>query len=137
MLVEFTCERCGAKFTRERDRRGGKPPRVCEACKAARRHDYMAAFKDRERKRKQAEEMFMRAAARPVNPAKIVKKCRRCGKVFEDKRLRPYKMPNSDEGFVEHRYCPSCSWKMKRAARACDPRYVGVGGHGDVLEAGR
>jgi hypothetical protein len=25
---------------------------------------------------------------------------------------------------------------MKRAARACDPRYSGVGGHGDILAEG-
>ena len=63
-----------------------------------------------------------------------VRKCRRCGMVFEEKHLKPYKMPTSDEGYVEHRYCPSCRWAQKRAARLCDPRYVGVGGHGDVLE---
>lgn len=65
--------------------------------------------------------------------AKIVKKCRRCGHTFEEKPMKPYRMPTSDEGYVEHRYCPSCSWEMKRAARACDPRYSGVGGHGDIL----
>jgi hypothetical protein len=37
---------------------------------------------------------------------------------------------------VEHSYCESCRWKMKRAARACDPRYSGVGGHGDILAEG-
>ena len=63
--------------------------------------------------------------------------CRRCGNVFEERYLKPHKIPTSDEGFVEHRYCPSCRWAQKRAARLCDPRYVGVGGHGDVLEAGR
>lgn len=69
--------------------------------------------------------------------AKIVKKCRRCGRTFEEARLSPYKVQGSDDGYVEHRYCPSCRWKQRRAARACDPRYSGVGGHGDVLEAGR
>ena len=66
--------------------------------------------------------------------AKIVKKCRRCGRTFEDARLSPYKVQGSDDGYVEHRYCPSCRWKQRRAARACDPRYAGVGGHGDILE---
>ena len=66
--------------------------------------------------------------------ASDVRTCRRCGRMFD---LKPYKMPTSDEGYVEHRYCPSCRWAQKRAARACDSRYVGVGGHGDVLEAGR
>ena len=68
--------------------------------------------------------------------AKIVKKCRRCGHTFEEKRLSPIKVQASNESYVEHRYCPSCSWKMKRAARACDPRYSGVGGHGDILAEG-
>ena len=68
--------------------------------------------------------------------AKIVKKCRRCGREFEEKRLSPIKVQASNESYVEHRYCPSCSWKMKRAARACDPRYSGVGGHGDILAEG-
>lgn len=68
--------------------------------------------------------------------AKIVKKCRRCGKVFEEKPMKPYRMPTSDEGYMEHRYCPSCRWAQKRAARLCDPRYVGVGGHGDILAEG-
>lgn len=36
--------------------------------------------------------------------------------------------------YFTHRYCPSCTWAMKRAMRSCDPRYVGVGGHGDVLD---
>ena len=66
--------------------------------------------------------------------AKIVKKCRRCGRTFEEARLSPYKVQGSDDGYVEHRYCPSCRWKQRRAARACDPRYTGVGGHGDILE---
>ena len=68
--------------------------------------------------------------------ARIEKKCRRCGNVFKERYLKPHKMPTSDEGFVEHRYCPSCRWVMKRAARACDPRYSGVGGHGDILADG-
>ena len=67
---------------------------------------------------------------------KIVKKCRRCGHTFEEKRLSPIKVQASNESYVEHRYCPSCSWKMIRAARACDPRYSGAGGHGDILAEG-
>ncbi len=53
--------------------------------------------------------------------AKIVKKCRRCGHTFEEKRLSPIKVQASNESYVEHRYCP---------------RYVGVGGHGDILAEG-
>ena len=126
MVVEFVCVRCGEKFTRERSRRGGNPPQVCEACKAARAHDYHVAYK-----RRQAE---AKKPKRPAKPAKIVKRCRRCGRTFEEKRLSLTKVANASEGYVEHRYCPSCRWKQRRAAQACDPRYVGVGGHGDVLE---
>ena len=129
MVVEFVCVRCGEKFTRERSRRGGNPPQVCEACKAARAHDYHVAYK-----RRQAE---AKKPKRPAKPAKIVKRCRRCGRTFEEKRLSLTKVANASEGYVEHRYCPSCRWKQRRAAQACDPRYTGVGGHGDILEAGR
>lgn len=69
--------------------------------------------------------------------ARIEKKCRRCGRVFEEKPLKPYRMPTSDEGYVEHRFCPRCRGAQRRAARLFDPRYAGVGGHGDILEAGR
>lgn len=133
MEVEFVCVRCGAKFTRERSRRGGNPPQVCEACKAARAHDYRVAA----RRRRNAEEKMKRAAARPVKPAKIVKRCRRCGRTFEEKRLSLTKVANASEGYVEHRYCPNCRWKQRRAAQACDPRYIAVGGHGGILEEGR
>lgn len=129
MVVEFVCVRCGAKFTRERSRRGGNPPQVCEACKAARAHDYHVAYK-----RRQAEAKKPKKAAKP---AKIVKRCRRCGRVFEEKRISLTKVANASEGYVEHRYCPNCLWKQRRAAQACDPRYIAVGGHGDILEAGR
>ena len=37
--------------------------------------------------------------------AKIVKKCRRCGHTFEEKRLSPIKVQASNESYVEHRYC--------------------------------
>ena len=67
---------------------------------------------------------------------KIVKKCRRCGRTFEEKLLSPTKVHASNESYVEHRYCPSCRWKMRRAARMCVSRYVGVGGHGDILAEG-
>lgn len=129
MVVEFVCVRCGEKFTRERSRRGGNPPQVCEACKAARAHDYHVAYK-----RRQAE---AKKPKRPAKPAKIVKRCRRCGRTFEEKRLSLTKVANASEGYVEHRYCPSCRWKQRRAAQACDPRYTCVGGHGGILEEGR
>ena len=68
--------------------------------------------------------------------AKVVKKCRRCGHTFEEKRLSPIKVQASNEGYVLRSYCKSCAWVMKRAARACDPRYAEVGGHCDILAEG-
>ena len=55
---------------------------------------------------------------------------------LRDAGMSPIKVQASNESYVEHRYCESCRWKMKRAARACDPRYAGVGGHGDILAEG-
>ena len=118
IMGEFTCVECGAKFSRFYNPRSHKPG-ICDEC---------------QHKKKVERDRRRRAEMRDEHPRCIVKKCRRCGRVFEDKRLKPYKMPTSDEGYVEHRYCPSCRWAQKRAARACDSRYVGVGGHGDVLE---
>lgn len=132
MVVEFVCVRCGEKFTRERSRRGGNPPQVCEACKVARAHDY----KEAARRRRNAEEMMKRAAVGPAKPAKIVKRCRLCGRVFEEKRLSLTRIADTSEGYVEHRYCPNCRLKQRRAAQACDPRYIVVGGHGGILEDG-
>lgn len=67
--------------------------------------------------------------------AKIVRKCRKCGQPFEQ-TARPhlYKVSASSSPYVMRSYCPPCTSLISRAARLCDPRYVGVGGHGDVLE---
>ena len=54
--------------------------------------------------------------------------CEMCGEKFAAVQKCKYNPP---------RFCPACKAEKKRAARACDPRYTGVGGHGDVLEAGR
>ena len=68
---------------------------------------------------------------------KIVKKCRRCGHRFAQ-AAKPslYQIIAASDGYVLRSYCKSCAWAMKRAARACDPRHVGVGGHGDILAEG-
>lgn len=67
---------------------------------------------------------------------KVVKRCRRCGRSFVERPM-PKRTCSSLSALYSHRYCPSCTWAMKRAMRSCDPRYVGVGGHGDVLEGMR
>ena len=64
---------------------------------------------------------------------KVVKRCHRCGRTFVERPM-PKRTCSSLSAFYSHRYCPSCTWAMKRAMRSCDPRYVGVGGHGDVLD---
>lgn len=136
MLGEFVCVLCGERFTREWNGHGGNRPRFCAKCKAEREH----AAKDvyRATKREKAREARKAARAKkPAKPSKIVKRCRRCGRVFEEKRLSLTKVANASEGYVEHRYCPSCRWKQRRAAQACDPRYTAVGGHGGILEEGR
>ncbi|MBR4651843.1 MAG: hypothetical protein IKO72_00650 [Kiritimatiellae bacterium] len=69
---------------------------------------------------------------------KVVKRCRRCGTVFaQTARPRIYKISATAEAYTLFSYCYRCRRQMSRAARACDPRYTGVGGHGDILEAGR
>jgi hypothetical protein len=44
---------------------------------------------------------------------------------------------SGSEAYVLHSFCPSCRWQNTRAARECDPRYAGVGGHGNVLAGER
>jgi len=60
------------------------------------------------------------------------KRCRRCGRTFEEKPMPKTSASASNEAYIDHRFCPSCTWQMKRAARLCDPRYAGVGGHGAI-----
>ena len=136
MLAEFVCVLCGERFTREWNGHGGNRSRFCAKCKAEReraaKEVYRATAREKARETRKAAR-----AKKPAKPSKVVKRCRRCGRVFEEKRLSLYKISTGDGGYVEHRYCQACRWLQKRAARACDSRYVGVGGHGDVLEGGR
>ena len=136
MLGVFVCVLCGERFTREWNGHGGNRPRFCAKCKAEReraaKEVYRATAREKDREARKAA-----SAKKPARPSKVVKRCRRCGRVFEEKRLSLYKISTGDGGYVEHRYCQACRWLQKRAARACDPRYTGVGGHGDILEAGR
>ena len=131
MLVEFTCVRCGAKFLHEPRKNGGLQARFCPACRRERLREQRQVHNKKlnaERKRQRAE---ARAASR------VVLKCRRCGTVFEQSaRPSMNKISSSSDAYVLRSYCPSCTWMMKRAARACDPRYSGVGGHSDILEYG-
>ena len=132
MVGEFVCVQCGKKFSREWNGHGGNRPRLCAACIAER--------KRASNRRKSAEINVVRKRERreAAKAAKVVRKCRRCGKMFEqDARPSLYAISAASDGYVLRSYCKSCAWVMKRAARACDSRYAEVGGHGDVLEAGR
>lgn len=68
-----------------------------------------------------------------MNP-KVVRKCRRCRKEFEQ-RLRPKEntISAATDGYVLHSYCERCRSENRRHFRECDPRYGGVGGHGTVF----
>ena len=126
MIMEFTCKTCGAKFTREWN---GRPPmpRRCETCKRETARELNRKWK--------AAQTTKRKKARANNT--VMKKCHRCGRMFEERPLPSTTISAADSPYFSHRYCPSCTWSMKRAARTCDPRYVGVGGHSDILETGR
>lgn len=131
MTIEVTCEQCGAKFTREYEpHKKGPRFRLCDAC----RHERKLACNRKANKAVNAKRKAERAAAAS---AKVVKRCRRCGRTFEERPLSVKTISASNAPYYSHSYCPSCTWAMKRAMRSCDPRYVGVGGHGDVLDGAR
>lgn len=67
-----------------------------------------------------------------IAPNSVVKSCRRCGKEFKEQLLRG--VPSSSAAYTSHRYCPNCRASQQFAARKCDPRYVGVGGHGGYYD---
>ena len=129
MTIKVTCEDCGVTFSRERDPSTPGPSfRLCDACKRERK----LACSRKAHKALNAKRKAERAAA----SAKVVKKCHRCGRTFVERPM-PKRTCSSLSALYSHRYCPSCTWAMKRAMLSCDPRYVGVGGHGDVLDGGR
>ena len=131
MTIKVTCEACGATFTRERDPSTNGPSfRLCDACKRARKRACNRACHAKARKKIQAER-------KSKAPKKVVKKCHRCGRTFVERPMSVKTISASNAPYYSHRYCPSCTWAMKRAMRSCDPRYVGVGGHGDILEGMR
>ena len=128
-MREFTCDKCGNPFQYAWKGRGTLP-HICPACQRKAKKE-----KDR-RYLKRLKELDDRAiaaltATRKHKPA--VKKCRRCGRTFAEKPLRANRVPPTSALF-SHSYCPSCTWAMKRAASACDPRFAGVGGHGEIVE---
>ncbi len=131
MLKWFTCTKCGEKFLHEENRHGGNQSRYCEPCRKERLRELNRGYCAKYR----ADEKRKRAEARKA--ARLVRRCRRCGEEFvQDKRPSLVKISASSDAYVLRSYCPSCTWKMKRAARACDPRDSGVGGHGDILDYG-
>lgn len=118
MTKSFTCARCGATFVAAfGPHHHGPMPHTCGACK-------------RKIKRESDRRYQQRAySSGLVGPATKTKTCRRCGKPFAEPALKPNRPPAHDEGYVEHRCCPSCRDSIQRAARACDRRYTDVGGH--------
>ena len=70
----------------------------------------------------------------PHRRERVVKKCRRCGEAFEQLlKPSPYKIAAGSDAYVLHSYCESCRKTTRARARDCDPRYAGVGGHGDLF----
>lgn len=65
----------------------------------------------------------------------IVRRCRRCGREFSQ-RVKPRVgvVSIASDAYVLRSYCPRCTWMQARAARECDPRWVTVGGHGEIPE---
>jgi len=65
---------------------------------------------------------------------KIVRKCRRCGRAFEQwKRPKMGTISASANAYVLHSYCERCRSANRSAARGVDPRYACIGGHGVAL----
>ena len=131
MIMEFTCEDCGAKVTREyKDPSHAPRLHLCDACRYARKLVYNRAWSAKAR-------AMRRAQCKAKAYKKCVKKCHRCGRTFEERPMPTTTISAANAPYFSHRYCPSCTWAMKRAARSCDPRYSGVGGHGDILDGVR
>lgn len=131
MVRELVCVLCGERFTHELNG-SGRRPRFCKACKAKRRRQ-----QSRNSRAKCGAKKRKLERAEAAKSAKVVKKCRRCGKVFvQTARPSRNKIDSAPDAYVLRSYCESCAWEMKRTAHLCDPRYVGVGGHGDFYEAG-
>ena len=55
------------------------------------------------------------------------KTCRRCGQTFSQPVA--ISLYNGSGGFVDYSYCQRCREVIRDRSRACDPRYVEVGGH--------
>ena len=99
----------------------------------------VAAQTKRAKNRRQNTRLRALLAAREEDAKKrlpVVKRCRRCGKTFTEKPIPSYRVP-TNSALYSHRYCPSCTWDLRRAEKACDPRYSGIGGHGAIVEARR
>lgn len=123
MTKSFTCARCGATFTAAlSSNHHGPMPHTCGACKLADKRKHDRIYRERH------------YSSGLVGPATATKTCRRCGKPFAEPALKPNRPPAHDEGYVEHRYCPSCRDSIQRAARACDRRFADEGGHVDISE---
>lgn len=113
IMGEFTCAKCGAKFSRLYNPRSRKPE-VCDECQHKKKIE-------RDRRR--------RGDLKPSGPHYIVKKCRRCGKEF---RQSAKVHLNHDTTFTDYSYCENCRRRNALAARSCDSRWAAIGGHGGL-----
>ena len=97
MTIKVTCEGCGATFTRERDpSKSGPRFRLCDACKRARKRAHDRACHAKER----ANQLAERAAA----SAKVVKRCHRCGRTFDERPIPNTTISAADSTYISHRY---------------------------------
>ena len=127
--MEFVCVLCGEKFTSDWKPRGGNRPRFCPSCRTARKR----AQQRHSNKITCAKRKAERAEEAKANT--IVRRCRRCGKKFEQlARPRLLTIQVSSDAYVLRSYCKSCSWAIQRAARACDSRFAETAGFEDVLD---
>ena len=63
------------------------------------------------------------------------KTCRRCGRTFTQPVA--VSLNGCSGGFIDFSFCPRCRDTIRDRARACDPRYVAVGGHAALGEVAR
>ena len=144
MTVEYFCERCGKKVSREILRRGNQPPRVCEACQKERKREYMRRYDELRKDRRAAyrkEYKWRCALAKPPKfdgwgtvakrPKMIVRRCRRCGREFAQRGDIP--VGSADHNYTLHSWCSDCRAVMRKRARAASQRWAGVPGH-ETLE---
>lgn len=118
--MKFVCKTCGGEFERPSDH--GPAPSYCKPCQ-------------RERLRAQWREFHARERAGDPRNEKVVRKCRLCGRQFEQDSLPIYGGRHISNHFVMRSYCPRCTERMRDLQRRTCHRYMSVVGHGPYHEA--